>query len=68
MDRARFCRCDECGAMGLWNGIYMMDLDEFAYFCPDCWHHFRDHLELSSFLMHKNKLARENLHELAEVE
>jgi len=45
-----------------------MELDEFAYFCPDCWHHFRDHLELSSFLMHKNKLARENLHELSGVE
>ena len=68
MDRARFCKCDECGTVGLCNSIFLIDLEEFAYFCPGCWHVFRDHLELSSFLMHKNKLMRENPHVLAEIE
>lgn len=67
MDRKRFCKCDECGALGLWDGVFMIEVDGFTYFCPSCNRIFEDHPDLSSFLMHKSKVAHEKTPELVEV-
>ncbi len=61
-EKKRFGKCDECGATGSLEVIFLTGNDVNAHFCKDCEKIFLNRSELSSFIAFQyNKPPKKNL-------
>lgn len=61
-EKIKFGRCDECGAIGSLEEIFLAGNDVNAHFCEDCEKIFLNRTELSSFIAFQyNKTPKKNI-------
>ncbi len=61
-EKKSFGKCDECGAIGSLEEIFLPRNDMNAHFCEDCEKLFLNRAELSSFIAFQyNKPPKKNL-------